>query len=67
MEISVGLGEPFDLFISLNIKKVEFGFVFNKEELDKFQVSVPFADINEVKIEGDIEVNYLGFTNLGMH
>lgn len=64
-EISLDVGEPFILFISHDWKKVEFAFNFNKEDLGKYTLPESFVENYKIKVEGDMSVNYVGFTNPG--
>jgi hypothetical protein len=52
--------------LSFDPIKVQFGFVFDKEELDPLVVkSREFFTLENVNISGALSVNYLGFTKSG--
>ena len=64
-EISIDFGEPFTLFVSLDIKTVKFGFKFNGDVLEKYDVPIPYPDIENMMVGGDMSVNYVGFSDPG--
>lgn len=55
-------GEPFILFVSFDDKNVRFGFTFGDEELDKYTIPIPYTDLTRITVDGDLNVNYIGFT-----
>jgi hypothetical protein len=66
-EITIDVGEPFVLFISFNLENFKFGFIFNNEELDKYEIPRgDFVNLEKVTSEGDMTVNFVGFTNPGI-
>ena len=65
--MSVDLGEPFVVFVNLDAKKVKFSFKFNKEELDSYLVPISYADIWDIHLSGDMELNFVGFADPGKY
>ena len=56
------------MFISFNFENFKFGFVFNNEELDKYEIPRgDFVNLEKVTSEGDMTVNFVGFTNPGIN
>ena len=51
--------------MTLDVKNVKFGFRFNGDELDKFDVPIPYPDIDKIMIGGDMAINFVGFTDPG--
>ena len=63
-EVTIDVGEPFVLFISF--ENFKFGFKFNNDELEKYEIPRnDFVNLEEVISEGDMTVNFVGFTNPG--
>ena len=55
------------MFISFDFEKFKFGFIFNNEELDKYEIPRgDFVNLEKVTSEGDMTVNFVGFTNPGI-
>ena len=66
--MTIDVGEPFVVFISFDFEKFKFGFIFNNEELDKYEIPRgDFVNLEKVTIEGDMTVNFVGFTNPGIN
>ena len=56
------------MFISFNFENFKFGFIFNNEELDKYEIPRnDFVNLEKVTSEGDMTVNFVGFTNPGIN
>ena len=56
------------MFISFDFEKFKFGFIFNNEELDKYEIPRgDFVNLEKVTSEGDMTVNFVGFTNPGIN
>ena len=65
-EVTIDVGEPFVLFVSF--ENFKFGFKFNNDELEKYEIPRnDFVNLEEVISEGDMTVNFVGFTNPGKY
>ncbi len=62
-EISVDLGEHFILYVHFNPKSVKFYFTLSGESLEPFSIPEPYIQPYRVRAEGDLTINYLGFTD----
>ncbi len=66
MKLTPDLGDPFIMSISFDPILFQFGFVFDKEELDPLVIkSREFFTLENVNVSGAFSVNYLGFTKSG--
>ena len=65
-DVNTDLGDPFILSISFDPILFQFGFIFDKEELDPLVIkSREFFTLENVNVSGALSVNYLGFTKSG--
>ncbi len=64
-EVSVDVGEPFSLSLAYDSKNLKFEPSFNHDKLDKYALNDPNLNFHQIKTDGDLSVNYVGFVEAG--